>query len=61
MTKTETRKIRLSDITVTRTFPGGYLELSVILDGYRFHRLYSGYSVKDAKRLFRNECEIEVP
>lgn len=36
---------------VTRTHAG--LEISDIIGGYRVSRLYIGYTVREAKRLFR--------
>lgn len=46
------------DIYATRT-PAG-LELATIAGGYRVSRLYIGYTLKEAKRLFRQYVREEA-
>lgn len=49
------KKIKRSDIIVTRHATDGFT-LSAIVDGYRFHRRYIGYTLREAKTMFLEEA-----
>lgn len=40
-------------ISITKIFPSGSLELSTIADGRRISHIYQGYTRTEARRLFR--------
>lgn len=42
------------DITVTKNLNGS-LTLASVVNGHRIQRVYFGYSLREAKRLFRKE------
>ena len=41
------------DISVERLFPSGDILLTTLKDGYYIHQRYNGYTLRDAKRMFR--------
>jgi hypothetical protein len=49
--------IKHSDITVERHRTDGFT-LSAFVGGYLVHRRYVGYTVKEAKQMFRAEFEV---
>jgi len=46
--------VKKMDYTITKNTDGS-LTISTMIDGYRFHRLYIGYTEKEAEALFTAE------
>jgi len=42
-------------MTATKLFPSGAWEVSDIIGGYRVHKVYYGYSKREAMREFRQQ------